>query len=41
MITDCAAKYINDVQTGSFPSEDESFKLSDEELKKLENYKQS
>lgn len=41
MITDCAAKYINDVKTGSFPSEDESFKLSDEELKKLENYKQS
>lgn len=41
MITDCAAKYINDVRTGAFPSEEESFKLSDEELKKLENYKQS
>lgn len=41
MITDSVVKYIDDVKTGDFPSEEESFKLSEEELKKLENYKQS
>lgn len=39
MIMDCAKKYIRDVQSGGFPNDDESFKLNDEELKKLENYK--
>lgn len=39
MIIDSAKKYINDVTTGDFPCDNESFKLDDEELKKLENYK--
>lgn len=39
MIIDSAKKYINDVITGDFPCDNESFKLDDEELKKLENYK--
>ncbi len=39
MIIDCAKKYITDVQNGNFPNDEESFKLDDEELKNLENYK--
>ncbi len=40
MIIDAAKKYIDDVASGDFPNDSESFKLSDEELLKLENYKQ-
>ncbi len=36
LIKNCAAQYITDVQNGSFPSEEEVFKLSEEELKQLE-----
>ena len=41
MIIDAAKKYINDVISGDFPNNDESFSLKDEELVKLENYKQN
>jgi len=41
LIIESVKKYINDVTTGNFPNENESFKLDVEELKKLENYKQS
>lgn len=41
MIIDAAKKYINDVTTGDFPNDNESFSLKDEELVKLENYKQN
>lgn len=40
MIIDCVKQYIENVTSGDFPNNDESFKLSDEELFKLENYKQ-
>ncbi len=39
MIIDCAKKYAEDVLSGNFPDDKESFNLNDEELKKLENYK--
>lgn len=39
-IIDCAKKYIEDVISGDFPNDEESFKLTKEELSKLENYKQ-
>lgn len=36
LIKNCTTQYINDVQNGNFPSEEEIFKLSEEELKQLE-----
>lgn len=41
MIIDSVKKYIEDVDCGRFPDENESFKLEEEELLKLENYKQN
>lgn len=41
MIIDSVKKYIEDVATGRFPNDDESFRLKEEELLKLEDYKQS
>lgn len=41
MIIDSVKKYIEDVTTGRFPNDDESFRLKEEELLKLEDYKQS
>ena len=40
MILNAAKKYIEDVTTGNFPNDTESFSLKEEELKKLENHKQ-
>ncbi len=40
MILSAAKKYIEDVTTGNFPNDTESFSLKEEELKKLENHKQ-
>ena len=40
MILDAAKKYIEDVTAGNFPNDTESFNLKEEELVKLENYKQ-
>ena len=41
MITDVANRYIEDVRSGSFPNNKESFQLSSEERCKLENYTQT
>lgn len=41
MIIDSVKKYIEDVTTGRFPDENESFGLKNEELLKFENYKQN
>ncbi len=41
MIINAAKKYIEDVTSGNFPNDDESFSLKDEEIVKLENYKQN
>ena len=38
VILDCAKKYIEDIENATFPNKDESFHLSDEERKLLENY---
>jgi len=38
-ILNSAKAYCKDVEDGVFPCEDESFKLEDEEIKKLESYK--
>lgn len=35
LIFDCAKKFNDDVKSGAFPSDDEVFKLSEEELKQL------
>lgn len=35
LIKSSAAQYVNDVQSGKFPAEEEVFKLSEEELKQL------
>lgn len=35
LIKNCAKDYIKDVQTGKFPSDEEVFKLSEEELRQL------
>ena len=35
LIKNCATQYVDDVKNGKFPSEDEIFKLSEEELKQL------
>jgi len=40
MIIKSAKQYIEDVTTGNFPNEAESFSLKEEELIKLENHKQ-
>lgn len=40
IITEAVKSYIKDVESGDFPNENETFKLKDEELIKLENYKQ-
>ncbi len=39
VLEDSAKNYIEDVRNGSFPNENESFRLKDEEKEKLENYK--
>ena len=39
IIVNAAKSYCEDVENGLFPNDDESFKLEDEELKKLENHK--
>ena len=39
MIINSAKAYIEDVEKGLFPNSDEAFKLEDEEIKKLENYR--
>ena len=36
LIKNCAAQYIKEVKEGKFPSDEEVFKLSEEELKRLE-----
>ncbi len=41
IIIDAASRYIEDVRMGSFPNNEESFQLSDEERCKLENYTQT
>ena len=41
LIIDCATKYNNDVKTGSFPSDDEVFKLTLEEVQQLELHTRS
>lgn len=38
LIKDCSTKYIEDVRSGKFPSEEEVFKLSEEELIQLEKH---
>lgn len=38
IILNAAKNYCTDVENGAFPNMDESFALSDEELRKLENY---
>ena len=40
IMINCAKEYCTDVVSGNFPNEENSFKLDDEEIKKLENYKQ-
>ena len=39
IILNSAKAYCKDVEEGKFPNSDESFKLEDEEIKKLESYK--
>jgi len=39
IIINSAKNYIKDVESGEFPNDEESFKLDDEEIKKLESYK--
>lgn len=39
IILNSAKEYIKEVENGTFPNKEESFKLEDEEVKKLENYK--
>lgn len=36
LIKNCAEQYVKDVQNGKFPSEEEIFKLSEDELRQLE-----
>lgn len=41
LITECAQKYDKDVKSGNFPSEDEVFKLTEEEAHQLEIHTRS
>lgn len=41
LIKNCANQYIKDVQTGHFPSEEEVFNLSEDELKQLNIHSES
>jgi len=35
LIKNCAKEYVKEVKNGKFPSEEEVFKLSEEELRQL------
>lgn len=41
LIKEAAKKYTEDVKSGAFPNDSESFKLDEEENEKFENYKQN